>query len=309
MKDQIPLFLLSPELRSLPSKDEKARQRLPFIDRTLRKVAGFIRTGYLQIETASNKGLLQRLDARIKLLFMVCFIIQANVVRQIPVQLVISAFLLVLYLLSRLNIFSIYKKILFFSFFFGFLVFAPAALNVITDGKIIIHLFHFQDVNRFWVYRIPAEIGITREGILVVARLYLKVVNSLTITFLVFNTTQFNEIVKALKIFKVPDMFLLIITMTYKFIFILVHTMQETYFALKLRWWKKVKNSEANRIIAGRIVYTFRKSWHRYEEVFRAMLARGFTGEVNIYYLRKITNGDIYFLVLFLAISLGIYLI
>ncbi len=309
MKDQIPSFLLASEFHQLPSKQGDARQHLPFIDRTLHKVAGFIKTGYLQGETASGKGLLQRIDARVKILFLLCFIIQVNTVHQIPTQLYISAFLLVLYLLSHLNVIDIYKKILLFSFFFGFLVIAPAALNVVTDGKIILNLYHFQEAKQFWIYHIPAEIGLTKEGILVVAKLYLKVINSLTITFLVFYTTPFIEIIKSLKVFKVPDMFLLIITMTYKFIFILAHTVQETYFALKLRWWKKVRNSEADSIIAGRIVYIFHKSWRRYEEVFSAMIARGFTGRVDFCYLRKITKGDIYFLGLFLAVSLVIYLI
>jgi len=309
MKDQIPSFLLVSETRPLPLKHQRIRQQLPFIDRTLRKVSLFIKTGYLQSETSSSKGLLQKIDARIKILFLVCFIIQINILQQIPAQLYIAGFLLSLCILSCLKVIDIYNKILILSFFFGFLVLAPASLNVVTNGKIILTIFHFQETKQFWIYHIPADIGITKEGALVVAKLYVKVVNSLTLTFLILYTTPFNEIIKALKVFKIPDMFLLIITMTYKFIFILAHTVQETYFALKLRWWKKVKNSEADKIIAGRIVYIFRKSWNRYEEVYGAMIARGFSGHVNFCYLRKIRTTDICFLALFLIANLVIYLI
>lgn len=303
------MFLLTPESRTTPSRQKVARPHLFFIDRTLQRVAGFIKSGYLQAETASSHGLLQKIDARIKILFLLCFIVLANAIRQVPSQLYISSFLLVLCIFSRLNLTDIYKRVLIFSFFFGFLVIAPASLNVVTPGNIVVHIIHFSETRQYWIYHIPTEIGITREGILVVTRLYLKVINSITVTLLIFSTTPFNEIIKALKIIKVPDIFLLIITMTYKFIFILAHAIQETYFALKLRWWKKVGNPEANRIIAGRMVYTFQKSWRRYEEVFKAMVARGFTGKVDFCYLRNLSVRDFCFLGLFLLVSLTICLI
>ncbi|HEY4787839.1 MAG TPA: energy-coupling factor transporter transmembrane component T [Bacteroidales bacterium] len=309
MRDQIPEFLLRPENRIAPFEQRTGGQSLSFIDITLRKVAVFIKAGYLQGETSMTQGFLQKIDARIKILFLLCFIIEANVIRQLSSQLYMAAFLLIMGLLSWIDLIGHYKKILIFSFFFGLLVVAPAALNLITPGKIFILFIHLKEPKTFWIYHIPSEIGITKEGVLVVIRLYLKVVNSLTVTFLIISTTPFNEIIKALKILRVPDMFLLIITMTYKFIFIMAHTIQETYFALKLRWWKKVKNSEANRIIAGRIAHTFRKSWLKYEEVFKAMLARGFSGKVDFCYLRKLAMIDFAFITIVLAASLIIYLI
>lgn len=308
MKGQIPTFLLTTEPRSLPSNKREASYNLPFIDRTLRKTSLLIKAAYIQMDTAKTHGLMQGIDARIKMLFLLLFVVQANILQLIHSQLWLFIFLLVVITSSRLNLRDIYKKILLFSFFFGFIVIAPAALNLATEGQIVLYLFRFTHPYHVWIYHIPADIGITREGLLVVARLYLKVFNSITVTLLVFYTTSFHEIIKALKIFKVPGVFLLIMMMTYKFIFILAHTVQETYFALKLRWWKKVKHHEANNIIAGRMAYIFRKSWHRYEEVYSAMLARGFTGEVTVYYIREIKAFDYWFLMITATISITIYL-
>jgi cobalt/nickel transport system permease protein len=309
MKTQIPQFLLSMEEHPLQPTQKGTTYSLPFIDRTLKKAAGFIGTFYVQGEASTANGMLQRMDARIKVVFLLGYILLISLVSSITAQLGISVFLFMLYLVSHIHIGNVYKKIFMFSFFFGFLVAAPASLNVITQGKMILVLWRLQDAKQFLVYHIPMEIGITREGVMVVARLYVKVMNSLALTFLVYYTTPFVEIIKALRIFRVPDMFLLIITVTYKFIFVLACTIQETYFALKMRWWRNVKNTEANKIIAGRVVYLFRMSWYKYEEVFRAMMARGFTGKVNFCYLGKISKADIGFLALCSAVSIVFYLI
>jgi cobalt/nickel transport system permease protein len=309
MKAQIPQFLFSMEERPLQAAQKGPAYPLPFIDRTLKKIAGFIETFYLQGGTSAINGMLQRMDARIKVFFLFWYILLISIASSITAQVSISVFLFVLYLVSHLHARSIYKKIIMFSFFFGFLVALPASLNIITHGKIILVLWRLQEAKQFLVYHIPSEIGITNEGLMVTGRLYLKVMNSMALTLLVYYTTPFAAIIKALQVFRVPSMFLLIITLTYKFIFVLSHTVQETYFALKMRWWTKVKNTEARKIVAGRVVYLFRMSWYRYEEVFRAMTARGFSGEVYFGYLGRILKVDICFLVFFLMLSIVFYII
>ena len=46
-----------------------------FIDKSINKIAGIIRTGYMQIENTSADGVFQALDSRIKILFMILFIL------------------------------------------------------------------------------------------------------------------------------------------------------------------------------------------------------------------------------------------
>ncbi|MDP4207253.1 MAG: cobalt ECF transporter T component CbiQ [Bacteroidota bacterium] len=292
MTDHVPSFLLSPEPRQVPAPGRKSRS-LPFIDRTLHNVARFIRTGYVQNDVIIKKGFFQRLDARVKILFLVWFVVLSGIIRHIPAQLALSGCLFLLFLLSRVNLWDVYKKIFLFSFWFGFVVVSPAALNLVTGGEIWLNLFHLDAPRQFLIYHIPADIGITREGIEVVLRLYFKVVNSLSVTLLVLYTTVFADIIKSLKLFRVPDIFLLIITLTHRFVFILSRTVEETYFALKLRWWQRLRKSESGKIVAGRVGYLFRKSWLRYEEIYRAMIARGYSGHVHIYFTRRLSGFDI----------------
>lgn len=305
MIEPLPTFLQTNEIHSRQEGKHKKTASLP-IDRTLKKAANLIKSGTLQNEFSVQAGLMQKIDARVKTLFLFFFIVIISLVRKIPTQLAISLFFLILYALSRIRLFEVYKKILILSFLFGFMVVAPAALNLITGGKIIIPLFWFQAVHQVWIYHIPSVIGITREGLFFILRFYLKVLNSLTLTFLIFYTTPFNKIIKSMKIFHVPGILLLIITLAFKFIFVLAQTIEETYFAMKLRWWEQAGENESTKLITGRIAYIFRKSWIKYEEVYLAMTARGFSGDTDLCYLRKVEWPDILFLSLSLLAGISI---
>jgi energy-coupling factor transporter transmembrane protein EcfT len=118
--------------------------------------------------------------------------------------------------------------------------------------------------------------------------------NSLTISLLVIHTTPFHKIIKALKVFRVPDTFLLIITLSYKYIFVFAKTVENMYLARKSRLVGMVKNDEARMWIAGRIVFMFRKTMARYEEVYSAMVARGFCEEVKLSEFGALSRVDRY---------------
>jgi cobalt/nickel transport system permease protein len=306
--NDLPPFLLVKENRSTDINYKKD-QTFTLIDKTLKNVSQFIKTVYIQSDTASKDGFLQKIDARIKVIFLLSFILIISIVREIPQEILISVFLLFMYIFSRINLLEVYKKIFFFSFFFGFIIIAPASLNLVTKGETLFTIVRFNSVHRFWIYQIPETIGITREGCILVIRFYLKVANSLSLTLLIFYTTPFNEIIRAFGILRVPQLFLMIITLSYKFIFILSQTTEETYLALKSRWWKYSGLSDANNLVGGRIVYIFQRSWARYEEIYKAMIARGFSGKVNLCYLKKFQWQDAAFLLLIVNVAVACFII
>ena len=298
MKNSLPAFLYTPEVLAPIRKTGKQRQ-LPFVDHTLKTIASFIKSGYVQSETARGRGLLQRLDARIKLVFVLSYILLINSSSNIITQFSVAFFLVFLYVFSGINVIEVFKKITLLGIMFGLVIIAPAALNLVTPGKNILVLLHFDTTHQFWIYHVPATIGITREGCMVVLRFFLKVSNAIALSLLLVYTTPFHEIIRSLKLVRVPDMFLMIITLSYKFIFILAQTTEETYLALKSRWWKHAADQNSGNLITGRISHIFRKSWMKYEEIYKAMIARGFTGKVTVLTVIKITRADILFTVCF----------
>jgi len=210
-------------------------------------------------------------------------------------QLSLVAFLFSLFLISKVSLASVYRSATFITFTFGFLVFIPAALNLFTQGDIVFTLINFNKERGWFIYHIPAQIGFTQQGLALVAHLCLKLFNSVSLTLLLINTTSFEQIVKALRMLRVPEIFVLTLTMSYKFIFIFSQTLLDSYFALKMRWWNRGQQTQASNIIAGRMGYLFRKAWERYELVYQSMMARGYTGNVRLYYAEKLRPNDYLF--------------
>jgi cobalt ECF transporter T component CbiQ len=241
---------------------------------------------------SGKNGLFQKLDPRLKVVFMVYFIVIISLMRSVYIELSIAVFIFTLIALSRLNLFYMYRRIAGFAFLFGFLIALPSAFNVITRGEIILPVASLSRSYQFWIYSIPKEIGITREGAFGVAMLTLRVANSLGVSLLIIHTTPFFEIIRALKVFRVPDTFLMIIILTYKYIFIFSKTVEDMYLAMKSRLVGAVDAGTIRELIAGRIFFIFKKSQMRYEETYRAMLSRGFSGDVALYNFRAFSVAD-----------------
>lgn len=291
MREKIPSFLLSKTNRPTLQPGH-LRRGSSFINKAIEHVAGVMKSGIINWELSSRDGLLQGLDARVKMLFLVFFIIIVSLKKTAFPELMIGIFTLLLSIASRLNPVSHYRRILLLSFIFGFLVALPSAFNVFAGGAIIFPIMHLPHSYDFWIYHIPSEIGITEEGLRGVSMLTLRVMNSLALSFLVFSTTPFPEIMKALKVFRVPDAFLMTIALTYKYIFIFAKTVLDMHLARKGRLLGAERDSESREWIANRMAVMFAKSRYRCEEVYKAMVQRGFTGTITIPGYRNMTSRD-----------------
>jgi cobalt ECF transporter T component CbiQ len=291
MENKIPSFLLiSPT--PIPSGKEKEKMKMSFIEGGIHHLAQVIKKEYLQWEYSSQNGLFQKIDPRVKLLFLLFFIVIVSLKRDLLPELYIAGFVFTLVFFSRIRLLTFYSRVLFLGFFLGFLVVFPSAFNVITDGEIIGPVLKLPRSFKVWIYPIPAEIGMTKEGIYGVIRLTLRMINSLSLSFLVLYTTPLPEIVRALKVLKVPDTFIMIINLSMKYIFIFSKTAEELHLAKKSRTVREGTSTEARDWIVGRIAYIFWKTRLRYEEVFKAMVGRGFSNKINLYGFQKMRLSD-----------------
>lgn len=302
MKTGIPAFLLkenSPEVSSVNVRKNK----LPFLDKTLKTVANTVKTMYIHSETGAAKKFLFHINPLVKVFSFIFLIVAISLANSIHAQLLASFFVVIFYLISGISYRFIYKKIIFLSFVFGLLVFIPASLNVITPGKIIFKLFTFERSSHFWIYNVPQTIGITDSGIHVVALLFLRVLNSISLALLFVYSSSFSQIIKGMKVFFVPDTFLMILSLAYKYIFILSKTIEETYFALKSRLIGSVKNDSIRKIISGRVFFIFKRSKNNYEQTYSAMVSRGYNGKVILHKEKIIRYSDVFFLIVTVTIG------
>jgi cobalt/nickel transport system permease protein len=308
MENKTPAYLLRAGSDQYQPSAAK-RARLSFLNRTLINAASAAKSIYVQAENATKKNFIHRINPHVKLISLIYLEIVISVTNSLVPQAVITVFIFLLYIIARLEIFYVYRKILILAFVFGFLVIFPASLNFITHGKIIFNLVSFNNPSRFWIYNIPQNIGFTKEGIQVVSLLFLRVLNSVSFALLIVFTTSFPAFIKSFKILGVPDTFLMIITLAYKYIFILCRAIEDTFLSLKSRLISNVKNNTIRKLISGLIFLIFKRSMTTYENTYYAMVSRGYRGKAVLHSQQHFTLADFAALIIIVAFGIGIILI
>ena len=306
MKSNLPSYLSQSGNDNSPAENTR-RSSLTFLDKTILNSANAVKSIYIQGENGAKDGLIQKINPRIKFISLIYMAIVISLVNAVASQILIALFIFAGYIVARLRILEVFKKIFFLALIFGFLVVLPASLNIITPGKIILNLISFGKPSYFWIYTIPENIGFTLNGVQVVTLIFLRVLNSVSFAFLVVYTTPFPSFIKSFKIIGVPDTFLMIITLAYKFIFILSRTIEETYFALKSRLSGNIRMSTIRKLVNGRIFFIFKKSAIIYENTYFAMVSRGYNGKIRLHSRNRFAVRD--FIVLGIIISFGIVVI
>ncbi|GKX65879.1 cobalt permease [Clostridium sp. TW13] len=109
----------------------------------------------------------------------------------------------------------------------------------------------------------------------------LKILVSVASVNILACTTQWNDLIMTLKLFKVPDVFIFVLDITIKYILVLGEFSLNMIYALKLRSVGKSKNKST--ALSGVLGTMFIKSKEMSEEMYGAMECRGFTGEYKVY--------------------------
>jgi cobalt/nickel transport system permease protein len=306
MKSNIPTYLQQAN-HFQPGKIKGAK--LTFLDKTVLNTAKAVKSIYLQAENADTVNFIQKVSPQVKLVSLIFIVVVISIANNLFAQSIISAFVFTLFLAARLRILEVYRKIFLVAFLFGFLVVLPASLNVITSGEIVFNIFSFNKPLHFWIYNIPEDIGITDKGIQVVALLFLRVLNSVSFAMLIIFTTPFQSFIKSFKLIGVPDTFLMIISLAYKYIFILSRTIEEAYFALKSRLSGNIRSSGIRNLVGGRIFYIYKRSHIIYEGTYYAMVSRGYQGKLKLTVQNHFTYRDVISLAVIAAFGIIIILI
>ncbi|MCE5311681.1 MAG: cobalt ECF transporter T component CbiQ [Nitrospiraceae bacterium] len=245
------------------------------IEKGISAAGRVITQAYAQWETASAKGLMQSIDPRVKLLFLISFILLVSIRKEPGALLCIFAFVMALALFSRVDMISFLKKIVAIAFFFGLLVGLPAVLNIFVQGDVVLKLFSFSRPYEFLVWKIPAEIGITEQGLYALTMLTLRVLDSAALSLLVVFTTPFQELLRALKVIRTPDVMIVTAALSYKYVFLFARTVSDMHLGKKSRTLCAASAAEERRWAADRMALLFKKTTGRCEAMHSAMVSRG----------------------------------
>jgi cobalt/nickel transport system permease protein len=104
----------------------------------------------------------------------------------------------------------------------------------------------------------------------------------LTCWLLVIMTTPFNRVLLALRALRVPSVFVAILAMTFRYIFLLVETSHDMLLSRRSRIVGRMSPSDNRRLLAGTAGVLLGKSIQMSDDVFHAMASRGFRGEIHM---------------------------
>lgn len=263
------------------------------MDKTLLAVTQVARQSLFSERHARHGGLLQSLDVRVKLLTFLFILVVVSFLH--APQTLWSLYLLSLALafFSHVALGFFLKRVWLFVPLFSAAIALPALFNLITPGDPILVLLNFGRAHTCGPYTIPAEIAITRQGLWVVIVFVSRVAVSVSFAVLFMVTTKWQEIFAGLRGIFVPRVFVTTLSMTYRYLFVLLQAIQDMYRARKSRTLRQGSSSEARTWTATRIGAMFKKSMSMSEDIYQAMLSRGFHGEFRGTHRFRMTLPDL----------------
>jgi len=261
-----------PPLRA-PAPQRRAR----FIHRTLRESARFVEQAVFAEQVARRPGLLQRLDARTKAFSIIALIVAAAFLHHIPSLLLVAAFAAVAAGLSRLRPAELLNRVWLLAPGVFVIVALPAALNLVTPGSPVLVILRLDHAPSIGPIHLPAEITLTHQGIAAAALLITRILLGVLLAVVLTLTTRWQNLLKA-AYSTVTAPFVLILAMTYRYLFVLIRAIEDMHLARRARTITPASGGVERRWIAGRIGALFLRSRRLSERVYDAMRARGFTG-------------------------------
>jgi len=273
------------ENTSTPGRHHSRRNVL---EHTLHGISETLERGLFAEEISTRAGLLQSLDPRVKVVSILALLIAVSLSRSLWIIAGIYLLALILALVSSIPADFFVKRVWLALPFFTGMIILPALF--ITPGPPLVQL--------------PFGLVITQTGLTTALFLLLRVSTSVSLTLLLILTTPWNMVLGALTVLKVPDVFILVLGMTYRYIYLLLHIANDMFLSRKSRVVGRMDSAEERRMFASIGGTLLSKSLNMSGEVYLAMVSRGFRGTIVTLKPFKMKMQDWIWLSVFLAFAM-----
>jgi cobalt/nickel transport system permease protein len=279
-----PDWLLARDAALCPCGCIGRRRRTGFVEKTLTGGSTLLRQVMFADDTAERPGLLQRIDPRVKIAALVVLLVGASLLHTIPVLLGLYALTLGLAALSALPVWFFVKRVWLFVPIFTGIVVLPATLSIVTRGHVVLTLWHWHGHPE----------GFTSQGLTTAGLIISRVAVSISLVVLLTLTTPWVRLLAALRSLGVPRLFVLVIGMAYRYLFLLLGAVTDMYEARKARTVGAGRHDRAARaFVAASAGALLGRSHHLSEEVHQAMVARGYRGDARTLEQPRLRPADV----------------
>jgi cobalt/nickel transport system permease protein len=250
-----------------------------WLERTIAEVAGSIERAVFTEEHARKPGWLQRIDPRAKLGMFVALVLAAGLSNALPVLIGLYVIILFAARASRVPFDFFVRRVWLGIPFFAGVVILPSIF--FAPGP---RLF---DLALGPLHLAPSIPGLT-GAVVFVARVGVSV----SLAVLLVLTTPWADVLKSLQALRVPQVFILLLSMTYRYIFLFFRTMNGMFEARKSRVVGRTTGNEQRGWITGSMMSLLNRSFKMSNDVYAAMMARGFTGAIRSYTTYRMQTAD-----------------
>jgi cobalt/nickel transport system permease protein len=167
-----------------------------------------------------------------------------------------------------------------------------AGIPFFAGVVIIPSIFFTQGPRLFDLALGPLHIAPSVAGLAGAVVFVVRVGVSVSLAVLLVLTTPWADVIKSLQALRVPQVFVLLLSMTYRYIFLFIRTVNGMFEARKSRMVGRTSGNEHRGWITGSMMTLMSRSFKMSNDVYAAMLARGFKGEVRSYSAYRMAAAD-----------------
>ncbi|MDQ6678033.1 MAG: cobalt transporter CbiM [Acidobacteriota bacterium] len=246
---------------------ERRTMRKGFVESTVKRLLGVLEDSLFAERIARGRGLLQALDPRVKVAGLFLLILAAAGVHSLGILSALFAAASALALLSGIPLSLLAVRVWLPALSFSGVIAIPALF--LTPGTTLL--------------RVPVlDWQLTAQGAGSAAYLLGRVLTSATLSVALVLTTEWNRVLKALRFFRVPVTVVVILGMTYRYLFLLLRTAHEMFESRRSRMVGILAESDRQRLSSASVGLLLEKSVQLSHDIHLAMQARGFRGEAHV---------------------------
>ena len=253
--------------------------RIGWLENTLSGITASIERAVFSERHARLPGFLQLVDPRAKLGMFLAMVLAASLTGSIAVLGGLYVVVLASARASRIPFDFFVKRVWLGIPFFAGIVVIPSIFFIPGDRLFDLALG-------------PVHFAPSIPGLLGAALFLSRVGVSVSLAVLLVMTTPWADILKSLRALRVPQVFVLVLSMTYRYIFLFLHTANGMFQARKSRIVARTSGGEQRGWIGGTVGTLLSRAFKMSNDVYAAMLARGFSGEMRAYSAYRMAARD-----------------
>jgi cobalt/nickel transport system permease protein len=248
-----------------------------FIESTIRGFTRAVSASLLSERTANQPGFLQHFDPRVRVVGLLALVLAVVLCRKVEVVALLLLVASSIAVASGISLLLLAKRVWLVILAFTGLIALPALF--ITPGQPLLML--------------PAtDVTISAQGLYSAILLIVRAETAATLTTTLVLCTPWAHLLRALRFLRLPGEVVAMLAMTHRYVFLLVETANQMFESRQSRTVGVLPRTEQRKMAARTAGVLLSKSMDLSQEVYLAMLSRGFRGETRLLTQFRLTARD-----------------